>query len=79
MALDGRWSGIGWEGEAFCPHLPSSPATERPGTHSLWEGVSLESMRSTTAKVCKYPEILVDSQDVVCRFIGLFTVFYANN
>jgi len=42
VALDGRWSGIGWEGEAFCPHLPSSPATERPVMHLLREGVSLE-------------------------------------
>jgi len=42
MALDScQWS-ICWEGEAKKPHLPSSPATERPVKHMPWEGVSLE-------------------------------------
>jgi len=42
VALEIVWCNIGWEGEAFMPHLPSSPVTDHRRMHLLWEGVSLE-------------------------------------
>jgi len=59
--------------------FPANAAPTAVQSHSTGKVFRWKAMKVNIAKVCKYPEILVDSQDVVCRLIGLFTVFYANN